>query len=148
MFCLPLRKRAAIEMKSIAFLGKGGGFTAGAADIDLIVRSGSTARIQEAHKFLLHVLCEIVESALARGMRELIFPVFAAAIGGIVGSFLNVCIYRLPRGISLSNPRRSFCPSCKRTIPWYENVPVLSWIVLRGKCSVLPGEHSLSVFGG
>ena len=53
------------QMKSIALLGKGGGFTAGAADIDLIVNSGSTARIQEAHKFLLHVLCEIVESALA-----------------------------------------------------------------------------------
>ena len=53
------------EMKTIAFLGKGGGFTAGAADIDLIVRSGSTARIQEAQKFLLHVLCEMVESALA-----------------------------------------------------------------------------------
>jgi phosphoheptose isomerase len=53
------------QMKSIAFLGKGGGFTAGAADIDLIVNSDSTARIQEAHKFLLHVLCEIVESALA-----------------------------------------------------------------------------------
>jgi D-sedoheptulose 7-phosphate isomerase len=53
------------EMKTIAFLGKGGGFTAGAADIDLIVRSGSGARIQEAQKFLLHVLCEMVESALA-----------------------------------------------------------------------------------
>jgi phosphoheptose isomerase len=53
------------QMKSIALLGKGGGFTAGAADIDLIVNSDSTARIQEAHKFLLHVLCEIVESALA-----------------------------------------------------------------------------------
>jgi phosphoheptose isomerase len=54
------------EMKSIALLGKGGGFTTGAADIELIVNSGSTSRIQEAHKFLLHVLCEIVESALPR----------------------------------------------------------------------------------
>jgi phosphoheptose isomerase len=53
------------QMKTIAFLGKGGGFTAGAADVDVIVPSGSTARIQEAHKFLLHVLCEMVESALA-----------------------------------------------------------------------------------
>ena len=53
------------EMKTIALLGKGGGSTAGAADIDLIVRSDSTARIQEAQKFLLHVLCEMVESALA-----------------------------------------------------------------------------------
>jgi phosphoheptose isomerase len=55
------------EMKTIAFLGKGGGFTAGAADIDLIVRCDSTARIQEAQKFLLHVLCEMAESALAEG---------------------------------------------------------------------------------
>ncbi len=54
------------QAKSIALLGKGGGFTAGAADIELTVDSGSTARIQEAHKFLLHVLCEIVESALAK----------------------------------------------------------------------------------
>jgi phosphoheptose isomerase len=52
------------EMKTIAFLGKGGGFTAGAADIDLIVGSDSTARIQEMHKFLLHVLCEVVETEL------------------------------------------------------------------------------------
>jgi leader peptidase (prepilin peptidase) / N-methyltransferase len=69
-------------------------------------------------------------------MSEAIFFVFAAALGGIAGSFLNACIYRMPRGIPLNNPRRSFCPGCKRTIPWYENVPVLSWIVLRGKCSV------------
>jgi phosphoheptose isomerase len=54
------------EMRTIALLGKGGGFTAGAADIDLIVGSDSTARIQEAHKFLLHVLCELVEVELER----------------------------------------------------------------------------------
>jgi D-sedoheptulose 7-phosphate isomerase len=53
-------------MKTIALLGKGGGFTAGAADIDLIVGSDSTARIQEAHKFLLHVLCELVEGELEK----------------------------------------------------------------------------------
>ncbi|HEY5742916.1 MAG TPA: SIS domain-containing protein [Terrimicrobiaceae bacterium] len=52
------------EMKTLALLGKGGGFTAGAADINLIVRSDSTARIQEVHKFLLHVLCEVVEAGL------------------------------------------------------------------------------------
>jgi D-sedoheptulose 7-phosphate isomerase len=55
------------QMKTIALLGKGGGFTAGAADVDLIIASSSTARIQEAHKFLLHILCETVESALAEG---------------------------------------------------------------------------------
>jgi len=52
------------KMQTIAFLGKGGGFTAGAADIDLIVSSDSTARIQEVHKFLLHVLCEMAEAEL------------------------------------------------------------------------------------
>lgn len=53
-------------LTSIAFLGKGGGFTAGAADIELIVPGKITARIQEAHKFLLHVLCEIVEEDLPK----------------------------------------------------------------------------------
>jgi len=54
------------QMTSIAFLGRDGGFTAGAADIELIVPSKVTARIQEAHKFLLHALCEIVEAGLPK----------------------------------------------------------------------------------
>jgi len=53
------------KVKTIAFLGRDGGSTIGMADVDLIVKSESTARIQEAHKFLLHVLCEIVEERLA-----------------------------------------------------------------------------------
>lgn len=56
-------------------------------------------------------------------------------MGAGIGSFLNVVIYRLPLGISVNNPRRSFCPSCKKQIPWYQNIPILSWIALRGKCS-------------
>lgn len=60
---------------------------------------------------------------------------FAAVLGAVTGSFLNACIHRMPRGISLLNPKRSFCPSCEKTIPWYENIPLASWIVLRGKCS-------------
>lgn len=64
-----------------------------------------------------------------------VFTVAAAVLGAVVGSFLNACIHRMPLGISLSNPRRSFCPSCKRMIPWYENLPVISWLALRGKCS-------------
>ncbi len=68
-------------------------------------------------------------------MRELIFSVFAAALGAIVGSFLNVCIHRAPRGIPLNNPSRSFCPGCNRAIPWHENIPVISWLLLQGKCS-------------
>ena len=54
------------KVRTIAFLGKGGGFTAGAAEIELVVPGTVTARIQEAHKFLLHVLCEIVEKDLPR----------------------------------------------------------------------------------
>jgi leader peptidase (prepilin peptidase)/N-methyltransferase len=49
------------------------------------------------------------------------------------GSFLNVVIYRLPEGLSLAKPR-SFCPKCKRKIPFYDNIPLLSYIILRGKC--------------
>jgi leader peptidase (prepilin peptidase) / N-methyltransferase len=60
----------------------------------------------------------------------------AAYVGGtIVGSFLNVCIYRIPREISLTHPARSFCPHCEQSIPWRQNIPVASWIFLRGRCS-------------
>ncbi len=64
-----------------------------------------------------------------------LFAAMSAVLGAIVGSFLNACIHRMPRGIGLANPKRSFCPSCQRLIPWYENLPVVSWIALRGKCS-------------
>ena len=58
---------------------------------------------------------------------------FAAVMGAIFGSFLNVVAYRLPRGESLSRPR-SRCPGCQTPIRPYDNVPVLSWLVLRGRC--------------
>ena len=58
---------------------------------------------------------------------------FALAVGLTLGSFLNVCIYRLPLGDSVVRPR-SRCPKCKSPIPWYNNVPLFSWFFLRGKC--------------
>lgn len=54
-------------------------------------------------------------------------------LGLAFGSFLNVCIYRLPRGLSVVKPR-SACPGCQHPIALYDNVPVLSWLILRGKC--------------
>jgi leader peptidase (prepilin peptidase)/N-methyltransferase len=63
-------------------------------------------------------------------------PVLASAafvLGLAFGSFLNVCIYRMPLGISVVMPR-SACPKCKQPIALYDNIPVLSWLILRGRC--------------
>jgi leader peptidase (prepilin peptidase)/N-methyltransferase len=57
----------------------------------------------------------------------------AAVMGLAVGSFLNVCIYRLPRGESLAYPP-SRCPRCGKRLAWFDNVPVISWLFLRGRC--------------
>lgn len=54
-------------------------------------------------------------------------------LGLIIGSFLNVLIYRIPNDISVAKGR-SFCPVCKNQIKWYDNIPIISFIVLRGKC--------------
>jgi len=58
----------------------------------------------------------------------------AFLIGTCIGSFLNVVIYRVPRGISVNEPKRSFCPNCKKPIPMWLNLPIISWLQLRGKC--------------
>ena len=63
-------------------------------------------------------------------------PVIASAVfvlGLAFGSFLNVCVYRLPLGMSVVTPR-SACPKCKHMIALYDNMPVLSWLILRGRC--------------
>jgi leader peptidase (prepilin peptidase)/N-methyltransferase len=64
---------------------------------------------------------------------EPLLTVLAGLLGAILGSFLNVCVYRLPRDESVVTPR-SRCPGCGTLIAWYDNVPVLSWLVLRGRC--------------
>ncbi len=63
-------------------------------------------------------------------------PVFAVAIfvlGLAFGSFLNVCVYRLPRDLSVVRPG-SACPNCKQPIRFYDNIPILGWLLLRGRC--------------
>jgi leader peptidase (prepilin peptidase) / N-methyltransferase len=57
----------------------------------------------------------------------------AGVLGLAIGSFLNVVVYRVPRGKSLVHPGSS-CPSCGAPVRWFDNVPVVSWIVLRGRC--------------
>jgi leader peptidase (prepilin peptidase)/N-methyltransferase len=59
---------------------------------------------------------------------------YVFAVGTVVGSFLNVLIYRIPLGLSIVKPR-SQCPNCKRKIPWYHNIPILSYVWLRGRCA-------------
>jgi leader peptidase (prepilin peptidase)/N-methyltransferase len=63
----------------------------------------------------------------------LIEPLLALVFGLLIGSFLNVCIHRLPRGRSIVKPR-SHCVRCRKTIAWYDNIPVVSYFVLGGKC--------------
>ena len=66
---------------------------------------------------------------------RILFDLFAFVFGAAIGSFLNVCIYRMPLDLSINQPRRSFCPSCKQPIPWHHNLPLMSWILLRGRCA-------------
>ena len=74
-------------------------------------------------------------------MTTLPFVPVLAAFGLLVGSFLNVCIYRVPRGESIVWPA-SRCTNCGRTLAWYENVPVVSWLLLRGRCRTCGAEVS------
>ena len=55
-------------------------------------------------------------------------------LGLTIGSFLNVCIHRIPQNISINSPRRSFCPECRAPIRFYDNIPVLSYLFLKGRC--------------
>jgi leader peptidase (prepilin peptidase) / N-methyltransferase len=63
----------------------------------------------------------------------LVTALFAGLFGTAIGSFLNVCVHRLPRGESVVTPR-SRCPGCGHAIGWQDNIPVLSYLLLRGKC--------------
>lgn len=74
-------------------------------------------------------------------------PALVFIFGLCIGSFLNVVIYRVPRKISLVDPLRSFCPQCKTTLTWMDNIPVISWLLALGRCRYckepIPGQYPL-----
>ena len=67
-------------------------------------------------------------------MESIIELGFIFLFGLVIGSFLNVVIYRVPRKLSVITPLRSYCPSCNRSLSSWENIPVVSWTLLGGKC--------------
>lgn len=64
---------------------------------------------------------------------HIFFIIISGMFGAIMGSFCNVCIYRFPRGESVIKPA-SHCPQCQNPIAWYDNIPLISWVILLGKC--------------
>lgn len=64
---------------------------------------------------------------------DTLLAVLSFVVGGMIGSFLNVCVYRIPKGESVVNPP-SHCPKCGENIAWYDNIPVLSWLILGARC--------------
>jgi leader peptidase (prepilin peptidase)/N-methyltransferase len=67
---------------------------------------------------------------------------FLAVLGALVGSFLNVVVWRVPQGLSIVRPP-SACPNCHHEIAWYDNIPIVSWLVLRGKCRTCAAPISI-----
>jgi prepilin signal peptidase PulO-like enzyme (type II secretory pathway) len=77
---------------------------------------------------------------------RLILLTATGAIGASIGSFLNVCIYRIPVGLTVTEPRRSFCPRCRHKVQAGDNIPVLSWLWLRGRCRFCKSPISVWYF--
>jgi leader peptidase (prepilin peptidase)/N-methyltransferase len=77
----------------------------------------------------------------------IIFLITLFVVGACVGSFLNVAIYRIPlENINIISPKRSFCPNCKAKIKFYHNIPLLSYILLLGKCAYCKAKISFNYF--
>jgi len=77
---------------------------------------------------------------------RLIFLLGTGSVGASIGSFLNICVYRIPVGLTVTEPRRSFCPHCRHQIAAHDNIPVLSWLWLRGRCRFCRSPISIWYF--
>jgi len=71
--------------------------------------------------------------------------IFLFILGAVIGSFLNVCIVRMPHEASVITPR-SHCVQCKKTIPWYDNIPLISYLILGGRCRFCKAKFSFLYF--
>ena len=78
---------------------------------------------------------------------SLLSAVAMLLLGATVGSFLNVVIYRLPLGLSVNDPKRSFCPLCKKVIPMWRNIPLITWLIQRGRCAECAAPIPFRYFG-
>jgi leader peptidase (prepilin peptidase)/N-methyltransferase len=75
------------------------------------------------------------ESLHAVNWQHPLFVIASFVFGACVGSFFYLAIYRLPRGVWVNEPNRSFFPMCNKDIPWFRNIPMVTWLVQRGKCA-------------
>ena len=76
-----------------------------------------------------------------------LYNTFVLVLGAMAGSFASAAIYRIPlEGMSIVNPPRSFCPKCKHSLKWYDNIPVVGYLLLRGKCRYCSSSFSFGYF--
>jgi leader peptidase (prepilin peptidase) / N-methyltransferase len=89
----------------------------------------------------------LIKLAIYPPLEHWVWLIPAFLMGACIGSFLNVVIYRVPLGLSVNDPKRSFCPLCKKPIPMWLNLTLISWLWLRGKCRECAAPIAPRYFG-
>ena len=110
------------------------------------LRDGSLGAHFPGTMCLATIILSLRDTNAVDSFSRLILILAAAAIGASVGSFLNVCIYRIPIGLTVNQPRRSFCPACGHLVEARDNIPILSWLWLRGRCRYCKSRISIWYF--